>query len=214
MRHHNHITTVSTVALIGLATLSACGADTDEQTTDATFTTPTSAATQTITETATPDGNASTPIGGETGDGTSNDGGESDPGSGGADQPNSPDLAALPAIDAEPYRASHVMPEQPGYQFVSPTGVYCEMYDAPGAGIEQPLAMCTENGGGDINAVSVKQGQDATRHNANRIFAASDKTVELGAGQKLHVGSVTCGVLPAGDTVACDIGGKGFTTQG
>ena len=256
MRNSNHITTTTIAALIGLATLSACGAETDEQSADTTSSTATSAATETVTTTSADDATSSgdstsagddaaagnstsdgleapadlAPSGdegatgtgggeeGTTGAGGMNSDGNSHPvGAGqssGVGQTPHPELASLPLADPEPYLGSRVIPQQPGYQFVSSSGVYCEMYDAPATGIRQPLAMCTERGGGDLNAVSVRLGEEATRHNVNRIFAASDKTVELPAGQKLHVGPVKCGVLADGATVTCEVSGEGFTTQG
>ncbi|WP_459611175.1 hypothetical protein [Corynebacterium urogenitale] len=190
MRNSNHITTTTIAALIGLATLSACGAETDEQSSDTTSSTATSAATETVTTTSADDATSSgdtasagedetagngtsdgqeaptdlAPGGeeGTTGAGGMNGDGNSQPvGAGqssGAGQTPHPELASLPLADPEPYLGSRVMPQQPGYQFVSPSGVYCEMYDAPATGIRQPLAMCTERGGGDLNAVSVRLG--------------------------------------------------------
>ncbi|WP_151903146.1 hypothetical protein [Corynebacterium urogenitale] len=55
MRNSNHITTTTIAALIGLATLSACGAETDEQSADTTSSTATSAATETVTTTSADD---------------------------------------------------------------------------------------------------------------------------------------------------------------
>lgn len=109
-------------------------------------------------------------------------------------------ISAVPETDAAPYSSSHIMPQQPGWQFVGPDGTYCEMYSE-----DSVLAMCTHQGEGDINAVSVRQGEPATTHNANRIFMATENTQPLQPGQRITTGPVSCAVAEGETRVMCAV---------
>lgn len=111
-------------------------------------------------------------------------------------------ISEVPEIDPAPYMSSTTYPQQPGLQFTGPDGTYCEMYAEEGAA---PTAMCTHEGEGDVNAVSVQQGEPATTHNVNRIFVPHPTTRELPPGSRIVHGPVSCAV-PAEDVqVMCAI---------
>lgn len=115
------------------------------------------------------------------------------------------EIAEVPETDPALYASSLIFPEQPGLQFQGPDGTYCEMYGEADAHTTSPVAMCTHQGEGDINAVSVRQGEPATTHNVNRIFAPLEQTRVLEPGSRLIDGPVSCAV-PAGDVrVMCAI---------
>ncbi|MDO5668946.1 MAG: hypothetical protein Q4G50_02970 [Corynebacterium sp.] len=109
-------------------------------------------------------------------------------------------IAAVPETDAAPFASSLTMPQQPGWQFVGPDGTYCEMYSE-----ESVLAMCTHQGEGDFNAVSVHQGEPATTHNVNRIFMATENTQPLQPGQRIKTGPVSCAVAEGETRVMCAV---------
>lgn len=109
-------------------------------------------------------------------------------------------IAGVPEVDSAPFASSLIMPEQPGLQFVGPDGTYCEMYSEGSA-----LAMCTHQGEGDINAVSVRQGEPATTHNVNRIFMAAENTQPLQPGQRITTGPVSCAVADGEIRVMCAV---------
>lgn len=185
-----HITAVPRVfgATLLVATLAACAdnADTDADTPSTVTETTTDTATETLTEEVTVTEATTTDAPSDTG--------------GLADR-----VAAVPETDAAPYSSSHIMPAQPGWQFVGPDGTYCEMYTD-----DSVLAMCTHQGEGDINAVSVHQGEPATTHNANRIFMATENTRELQPGQRITTGPVSCAVAEGETRVMCAVDGNGF----
>lgn len=113
-------------------------------------------------------------------------------------------------VNPAPYASNLIFPEQPGLQFTGPDGTFCEMYGSPGEGIDGPAAMCTYQGQGDENAVSVRQGSPAQAHNVNRIFMAHENTVTLPAGSRLANGPVTCEVAEGDVIVHCFLDGSGF----
>lgn len=113
-------------------------------------------------------------------------------------------------VNPAPYASNLIFPEQPGLQFTGPDGTFCEMYGSPGEGIDGPAAMCTYQGQGDENAVSVRQGSPAQAHNVNRIFMAHENTVTLPAGSRLANGPVTCEVAEGDVMVHCFLDGSGF----
>mgnify|MGYP001084731450 FL=1 len=113
-------------------------------------------------------------------------------------------------VNPAPYASNLIFPEQPGLQFTGPDGTFCEMYGSPGEGIDGPAAMCTYQGQGDENAVSVRQGSPAEAHNVNRIFMAHENTVALPAGSRLANGPVTCEVAEGDVMVHCFLDGSGF----
>jgi len=113
-------------------------------------------------------------------------------------------------VNPAPYASNLIFPEQPGLQFTGPDGTFCEMYGSPGEGIDGPAAMCTYQGQGDENAVSVRQGSPAEAHNVNRIFMAHENTVTLPAGSRLANGPVTCEVAEGDVMVHCFLDGSGF----
>ncbi|WP_156230752.1 hypothetical protein [Corynebacterium occultum] len=110
------------------------------------------------------------------------------------------EIADVPEIDSSPFVSSLIFPSQPGLQFQGPDGTYCEMYAE-----EDPTAMCSHEGEGDINAVSVHQGEPATTHNVNRIFFPHEQTQVLQPGSRVVHGPVSC-AIPEGDVrVMCAI---------
>lgn len=113
-------------------------------------------------------------------------------------------------VNPAPYASNLIFPEQPGLQFTGPDGTFCEMYGSPGEGIDGPAAMCTYQGQGDENAVSVRQGSPAQAHNVNRIFMAHENTVTLPAGSRLANGPVTCEVAEGDVMVHCFLDVSGF----
>lgn len=113
-------------------------------------------------------------------------------------------------VNPAPYASNLIFPEQPGLQFTGPDGTFCEMYGTGGEGIDGPAAMCTYQGQGDENAVSVRQGSPAQAHNVNRIFMAHENTVALPAGSRLANGPVTCEVAEGDVMVHCFLNGTGF----
>lgn len=113
-------------------------------------------------------------------------------------------------VNPAPYASTLIFPEQPGLQFTGPDGTFCEMYGSAGEGIDGPAAMCTYQGQGDENAVSVRQGSPAEAHNVNRIFMAHENTVTLPAGSRLANGPVTCEVAEGDVMVHCFLDGSGF----
>ena len=113
-------------------------------------------------------------------------------------------------VNPAPYASNLIFPEQPGLQFTGPDGTFCEMYGSAGEGIDGPAAMCTYQGQGDENAVSVRQGSPAEAHNVNRIFMAHENTVTLPAGSRLANGPVTCEVAEGDVMVHCFLDGSGF----
>lgn len=113
-------------------------------------------------------------------------------------------------VNPAPYASNLIFPEQPGLQFTGPDGTFCEMYGSPGEGIDGPAAMCTYQGQGDENAVSVRQGSPAQAHNVNRIFMAHENTAALPAGSRLANGPVTCEVAEGDVMVHCLLDGSGF----
>lgn len=113
-------------------------------------------------------------------------------------------------VNPAPYASNLIFPEQPGLQFTGPDGTFCEMYGSPGEGIDGPAAMCTYQGQGDENAVSVRQGSPAEAHNVNRIFMAHENTAALPAGSRLANGPVTCEVAEGDVMVHCLLDGSGF----
>ena len=118
------------------------------------------------------------------------------------------EIAELPGTDPAPYSSALIYPEQPGLQFRGPDGTYCEMYaDDPAT------AMCTHQGEGDVNAVSVREGEPATTHNVNRIFTAHNRTRVLEPGSKLVEGPVSCAVPAHGVTVMCAVGFYSFAVS-
>lgn len=250
-------------ALLGIATLSACGSDTDEQpTTNATFEAPTPGSAKDQASPTKGSSANSTPIGGadsgggaaDPGAGTgggSNPGSGGDPGAGGGsgnggnggsgDAPGdgtggvdegdgsggggddgpggegglSPeDLWHMPAADADPYLSNHIWDDQPGYQFVSPTGVYCELFPHAEQMVDGPSVICSEANGTESNAVTLKENGQPERILANRPLTPMDGTQTLPAGSRLEAGMVTCAVLTSGDTVQCAVGNTTFTTKG
>lgn len=113
-------------------------------------------------------------------------------------------------VNPAPYASNLIFSEQPGLQFTGPDGTFCEMYGSAGEGIDGPAAMCTYQGQGDENAVSVRQGSPAQAHNVNRIFMAHENTVALPAGSRLANGPVTCEVAEGDVMVHCFLNGTGF----
>ena len=109
-------------------------------------------------------------------------------------------IAAVPETDPAPYASALIFPKQSGLQFQGPDGTYCEMYSE-----DSVLAMCTHQGEGDINAVSVRQGEPATTHNANRIFMATENTQPLQPGQRITTGPVSCAVAEGETRVMCAV---------
>ena len=174
------------VALLA-ATLTACADDSNEATPETVEVTVTDATTETVTEEVTLSPTESPAESAEPSMGI--------PGSSFVDQ-----ISAVPETDAAPYSSSHIMPQQPGWQFVGPDGTYCEMYSE-----DSVLAMCTHQGEGDINAVSVRQGEPATTHNANRIFMATENTQPLQPGQRITTGPVSCAVAEGETRVMCAV---------
>ena len=169
--------------LLGTATLSAC---TSGNSTDDT-TTPSTAASISITTTATTASSDYVGIPGSRFVG---------------------EIAELPETDSAPYSSALIYPAQPGLQFQGPDGTYCEMYaDDPAT------AMCTHQGEGDVNAVSVREGEPATTHNVNRIFTAHERTRVLEPGSKLVEGPVSCAVPAHGVTVMCAVGFYSFAVS-
>lgn len=118
------------------------------------------------------------------------------------------EIAELPETDSAPYSSSLIYPAQPGLQFQGPDGTYCEMYaDDPAT------AMCTHQGEGDVNAVSVREGEPATTHNVNRIFTAHNRTRVLEPGSKLVEGPVSCAVPAHEVKVMCAVGFYSFAVS-
>lgn len=118
------------------------------------------------------------------------------------------EIAELPETDSAPYSSALIYPAQPGLQFQGPDGTYCEMYaDDPAT------AMCTHQGEGDVNAVSVREGEPATTHNVNRIFTAHERTRILEPGSKIVEGPVSCAVPAHGVTVMCAVGFYSFAVS-
>lgn len=111
-------------------------------------------------------------------------------------------ITEVPEIDPAPYMSSTTYPQQPGLQFTGPDGTYCEMYAEEG---QEPTAMCTHEGEGDVNAVSVHQGEPATTHNVNRIFIPHPTTQELLPGFRIVHGPVNCAVPEDDVRVMCAI---------
>lgn len=122
-------------------------------------------------------------------------------------------IAAVPEVDAEPYRSSHIFPSMPGLQFKGPDGTFCEMYGEAGGQVETVNAMCTHQGEGDINAVSVTQGEPATTHNVNRIFIPHENTVLLEPGGRLTDGPVSCAVAEGEVRVMCTVDSYSFAVS-
>jgi hypothetical protein len=117
-------------------------------------------------------------------------------------------IAAVPETDPAPYSSALIFPEQPGLQFQGPDGTYCEMYSGGDAS-----ALCTYDGEGDINAVSVREGQPARTHNVNRIFAPGGQTAVLEPGNRLVEGPVSCAIAEGEVTVMCAIDPYSFTVS-
>lgn len=109
-------------------------------------------------------------------------------------------IGQVPETDPAPYASSLIFPAQPGLQFQGPDGTYCEMYAE-----EDPTAMCSHEGEGDINAVSVHQGEPATTHNVNRIFVPHERTRVLEPGMRLVEGPVSCAVPEGEVRVMCAV---------
>ncbi|MGP6174904.1 hypothetical protein [Corynebacterium sp. A21] len=110
------------------------------------------------------------------------------------------EITEVHETDPAPFSSALIFPEQPGLQFQGPDGTYCEMYAE-----EDPLAMCAHEGEGDINAVSVHQGEPATTHNVNRIFLPHERTQVLQPGSRLVHGPVSCAVPEGEVRVMCAI---------
>ena len=118
------------------------------------------------------------------------------------------EIAELPETDSAPYSSALIYPAQPGLQFQGPDGTYCEMYaDDPAT------AMCTHQGEGDVNAVSVREGEPATTHNVNRIFTAHERTRVLEPGARLVEGPVSCAVSAHDVKVMCAVGFYSFAVS-
>ncbi|MGD7003297.1 hypothetical protein [Corynebacterium halotolerans] len=111
----------------------------------------------------------------------------------------------VPQIDPAPYSSSLIYPAQPGLQFRSPDGTYCEMYGEPGQQGEAPGALCTYAGEVDVNAVSVRQGEPAVTHNVNRIFTPAEQTRVLEPGSRLVDGAVSCAIPEGENRVLCAV---------
>lgn len=122
-------------------------------------------------------------------------------------------IGQVPEIDPAPYRSELIFPAQSGLQFVGPDGTFCEIYGEGASEAPIPVALCTHDGGGEINAVSVREGEAASVHNVNRIFTAHEQTVELAAGAKLANGPVSCAVEAGSVQVLCAIGEHGFAVD-
>lgn len=118
------------------------------------------------------------------------------------------EIAAVPEIDPAPFASSLIFPAQPGLQFQGPDGTYCEIY-----GDDDPTALCTHDGEGDVNAVSLRQGEPATTHNVNRIFTPHERTRVLDPGARLVDGPVSCAVPTNGVRVMCAIDPYSFAVS-
>ncbi|MCS5479953.1 hypothetical protein NYP18_09825 [Corynebacterium sp. YIM 101645] len=172
------------VAVAGLVALSGC---TSDEPVEETPTTVTTATTATTTDTETTTTIRETPTGEPSYIGI--------PGSRFVEL-----IADVPETDPTPYASALIFPEQPGLQFQGPDGTYCEMYSDG-----EPVAMCTHDGEGDINAVSVREGEPATTHHVNRIFVPGEQTVVLEPGNRLVEGPVSCAVAEGEVKVMCAI---------
>ena len=188
----------STVLLTGvLLTLSACASGTDPG-----AGTPAPTETTTVSETVTPT------------TATSGSPATESPTTGeniGEDGAFGQKTAQLTQVDPAPYASSHIFPQQPGFQFTGPDGIYCEVYGQPEGMVAEATAMCTYSGDGDINAVSVSEGQPAPTHHVNRIFVPAEGTRALEPGTRLTAGAVACGVPESEVAVTCSISTHGFT---
>jgi len=109
-------------------------------------------------------------------------------------------IAAVPETDPAPYASALIFPKQSGLQFQGPDGTYCEMYSDT-----ETVAMCTYDGEGDINAVSVREGEPATTHHVNRIFVPREQTAVLEPGNRLVEGPVSCAIAEGEVRVMCAI---------
>lgn len=118
------------------------------------------------------------------------------------------EMADVPETDPAPYSSALIYPEQPGLQFRGPDGTFCEMYAD-----EPATAMCTHEDEGDVNAVSVREGEPATVHNVNRIFTAHERTRVLEPGSKLMEGPVSCAVAADEVRVMCAVGFYSFAVS-
>ncbi|GAB3690691.1 hypothetical protein [Corynebacterium nasicanis] len=67
------------------------------------------------------------------------------------------------------------------------------------------LAMCAHQGEGDISALSIRQNEPATTHNANRIFMATKNTQPLQPGQRITTGPIFCTVAEGETRVMCAV---------
>lgn len=118
------------------------------------------------------------------------------------------EIAAVPETDLAPFASSLIFPAQPGLQFQGPDGTYCEIY-----GDDDPTVLCAHDGEGDVNAVSLRQGEPAMTHHVNRIFAPHERTRVLEPGTRLVDGPVSCAV-PADDVrVMCAIDPYSFAVS-
>lgn len=118
-------------------------------------------------------------------------------------------IADVPGTDPAPYASALIFPEQPGLSFQGPDGTYCEMYSDGEA-----VAMCTYDGEGDINAVSVRNGTPAVTEHVNRIFGPLEQTVILEPGNRLVEGEVSCAIAEGEVKVMCAIGFYSFAVTG
>ncbi len=66
--------------------------------------------------------------------------------------------------------------------------------------------MCTHSGEGDINAVTVTEGQVKNTRNVNCVFAPGETIRPLGPGTRLTDVAVTCVIGDHGFTVAVETG--------
>lgn len=122
-------------------------------------------------------------------------------------------MAQIPESDPTPYRSDQIFPAQSGLQFTGPDGTFCEMYGESAPDVESPVALCTHQGEGDINAVSVREGEPATTHNVNRIFMAHADTRALAPGQRIANGRVSCAIAEGDTRVMCAVGPHGFVVS-